>query len=279
MDEQGRTTIGVLHPGSMGAAVGGAAVAAGQHVLWTSEDRSPATCERAERFGLDDVHWLNGVVNQADIILSICPPHAAREVAEDVRNLGYQGIYVDANAVSPDTAREVGRVVEGVGAFFVDGGIIGGPPVKPGIARLFLSGPEAPRVARAFEGGPLEVVVLDAPVGAASALKMAYAAWTKGTSALLADVLALAVREDVLEPLQAQWDEALLRRADGLGSAAAKAWRWVGEMEEIASTFEAAGLPGGFHHAAAEVYRRLEQFKDDPDAPGGAELARHLLTD
>src|SRR5690606_38683252 len=203
----------------------------------------------------------------------------AREVGDDVRNLGFQGIYVDANAVSPDTTRAVCEVVEGVGATFVDGGIIGGPPERPGNGtRLFLSGPEAPRVARAFEGGPL-VVVLDAPVGAASALKMAYAAWTKGTSALLANVLALAAREQVLEPLQAQWDASLLGRAEGLGSAAAKAWRWVGEMEEIASTFEAAGLPGGFHEAAAEVYRRLEQFKDDPDAPGGADLARHLLRD
>jgi hypothetical protein len=263
----------------MGAAVGGSAVAAGAHVLWTSEDRSDATRARAIQFGLDDVHWLNAVVNQADIILSVCPPHAARDVAEDVRNLGYQGVYVDANAISPDTTREVGRVVEGVGAAFVDGGIIGGPPLEPGIARLFLSGPEAPRVERALKGGPLEVVVLDGPVGAASALKMAYAAWTKGTSALLANVLALAVQEDVLEPLQAQWDPALLKRAEGLGGAAAKAWRWVGEMEQIASTFQAAGLPGGFHEAAAEVYRRLEQFKDDPNAPGGADLARHLLRD
>lgn len=279
MDEQGRTTVGVLHPGSMGAAVGGAVVAAGHHVLWTSEDRSAATCDRAERFGLDDVHWLNAVVNQSDIILSICPPHAALEVAEEVRNLGFQGVYVDANAVSPATTRAVGETVRGVGAMFVDGGIIGGPPVEPGIARLFLSGPEAPRVAHVFQGGPLEVVVLDAPVGAASALKMAYAAWTKGTSALLTDVLALAVHEDVLEPLLAQWDPALIRRADGLGTAAAKAWRWVGEMEEIAASFEAAGLPGGFHHAAAEVYRRLESFKDDPQAPGGADLARHLLKD
>ena len=280
MDELGRTTVGVLHPGAMGAAVGGAVVAAGHHVLWTSEERSEATRARAERFGLDDVHWLNGVVNQSDIILSICPPHAARDVADDVRNLGYQGIYVDANAVSPETTRAVGAVVEGVGATFVDGGIIGGPPEQPGNGtRLFLSGPEARRVAQVFEGGPLEVVVLDAPVGAASALKMAYAAWTKGTAALLANILALAEREEVLEALQAQWDPALLRRAEGLGGAAAKAWRWVGEMEEIAATFEAAGLPNGFHLAAAEVYRRLGQFKDDPAAPGGAELARHLLTD
>jgi 3-hydroxyisobutyrate dehydrogenase-like beta-hydroxyacid dehydrogenase len=281
-DDDGRITIGVLHPGSMGAAVAASAVASGNRVVWVSEDRSDASIARAERAGLEDVHWLNGLVNKSDVILSICPPHAATELAEDVRNLGYQGVYVDANAISPDTARAIAAVVEGVGAHFVDGGIIGGPPWEPGAARLFLSGPEAGRVARHLQNGPLEVVVLDAPVGAASALKMAYAAWTKGTSALLANIEALAVREGVLDALEQQWAggrERLNERAAGLGGAAAKAWRWVGEMEEIASTFEAAGLPGGFHHAAAEVYRRLEQFKDDPDAPGGAELAKHLLTD
>lgn len=278
MDEQGRTTVGVLHPGAMGAAVAGVIVEAGHQVLWTSEDRSQATVERAEHLGLEDVHWLNGVVNQSDIIISICPPHAALEVAEDVRNMGYQGVYVDANAVSPETTRRVGKIVESVGAMFVDGGIIGGPPVDAQAGtRLFLSGPEAARVTHVFGDGPLRVEVLDGPVGAASALKMAYAAWTKGTSALLASVMALAVHEGVLEPLQAQWDPALLKRAEGLGGAAAKAWRWAGEMEEIAASFQAAALPDGFHLAAAEVYRRLEQFKDDPQAPGRADLARHLL--
>jgi hypothetical protein len=279
-DDFGRISIGVLHPGEMGAAVGGAAVAAGQRVVWASEDRSDATRERAERFGLEDVSWVPGVVNQSDIILSICPPHAALDVAEDVRNMGFQGIFVDANAISPATTREVGALIEQVGASFVDGGIVGSPPTKPGDARLFLSGEDAPRVARLFEGGPLEVVVLDAPAGAASALKMCYAAWTKGTSALLADILALAAHEDVLAPLEAEWSRSqagMDRRAAALSSAAAKAWRWVGEMEEIAATFDDAGLPGDFHRGAAEVYRRLEQFKDDPEAPAGAELARHLL--
>src|SRR5690606_3287922 len=97
---------------------------------------------------------------------------------------------------------------------------------------------------------------------------------------LLADILALAQHEQVSDALQREWagsQRGLQERAEGLGAAAAKAWRWVGEMEEIASTFEAAGLPGDFHRGAAEIYRRLSQFKDDPEAPGGAELARHLF--
>ncbi len=275
-----QVTVGLLHPGEMGSAVGASTVAAGARVIWTSEDRSAATRARAEADGLHDVHWLNGLVNQSHVILSVCPPAFAEDVAESVTMLGYHRIYVDANAVSPATVRRMSTRIEETGAHFVDGGIIGGPPRKAGTTRLYLSGEYAPKVATALAGGPLEVCVLDAPVGAASALKMAYAAWTKGTSALLAAVEALAIHEDVLEPLLGEWRRGrtgLEERADDLGGAAAKAWRWVAEMEQIAATFEAAGLPGGFHLAAADVYERMTQFKDDRNAPGGPTLARTLL--
>ena len=275
-----QVTVGLLHPGEMGSAVGASTVAAGARVIWTSEDRSAATRARAEADGLHDVHWLNGLVNQSHVILSVCPPAFAEEVAESVTMLGYHRIYVDANAVSPATVRRMSARIEETGAHFVDGGIIGGPPRRAGTTRLYLSGEYAPRVATALAGGPLEVCVLDAPVGAASALKMAYAAWTKGTSALLAAVEALAINEGVLEPLLGEWRRGrtgLEERADDLGGAAARAWRWVAEMEQIAATFEAAGLPDGFHLAAADVYERMTQFKDDRNAPGGPTLARTLL--
>ena len=275
-----QVTVGLLHPGEMGSAIGASTVAAGARVIWTSEDRSAATRARAEADGLHDVHWLNGLVNQSHVILSICPPAFAEDVAESVTMLGYHRIYVDANAVSPATVRRMSTRIEETGAHFVDGGIIGGPPRKAGTTRLYLSGEYAPKVATALAGGPLEVCVLDAPVGAASALKMAYAAWTKGTSALLAAVEALAIHEDVLEPLLGEWRRGrtgLEERADDLGGAAAKAWRWVAEMEQIAAMFEAAGLPEGFHLAAADVYERMTQFKDDRNAPGGPTLARTLL--
>lgn len=281
MNPHPTTTIGLLHPGAMGTAVGASAVAAGAHVVWVSEDRSEASRARAEAAGFEDVHWLNGLVNQSRIILSICPPEAAVEVAESVRMVGYERIYVDCNAVSPATSRRIGEIVEHIGADYVDGGIIGGPPSadRPGATRLYLSGAEAPRVARYLTGGPLDVVVLDAPVGAASALKMAYAAWTKGTTALLVTIEALALEEGVHGALLQEWAKSqpdLIARSERLGGAAAKAWRWVGEMQEIAATLEAAGLPAGVPRAAEEVYRALAPFKDDADAPGGAELARYL---
>ncbi len=273
-------TIGLVHPGQMGAAVGASCIAAGAEVLWTSEGRSEATIQRAEAAGLKDAGWINGLVNRAEMILSVCPPDAAEEVAEDIANLGYNRLYLDANAIAPSTAIRIAERIEQTGADFVDGGIIGGPPTRPGAARLYLSGAEAQRAARMLAGGPLEVIVLEGPVGSASALKMAYAAWTKGTSALLVAIEALALESGVHGALFAEWansQPALIDRSANLGESAAKAWRWIGEMDEIVRTFEDAGLPSGVPAAAADVFRALAPFKDDPNAPGGAELARYLV--
>jgi 3-hydroxyisobutyrate dehydrogenase-like beta-hydroxyacid dehydrogenase len=241
-------TVGLLHPGEMGAAVGAVLRGQGTRVVWASDGRSEETRARAEAAGLEDVGSV-GEVARSDVVFSICPPHAALEVARSLE--GFGGIYVDANAVSPATAVQVGAVVRE----FVDGGIVGSPPREAGTTRLYLSGPQAERVAGLFRGSVLDARV----VSNASALKMAYAAWTKGTAAMLLAVRELARREGIEEALLAEWDLSLPelreRHERALRSAEAKGWRWVGEMEEIAASFEADGLPGGFHHAAAEVYR------------------------
>jgi 3-hydroxyisobutyrate dehydrogenase-like beta-hydroxyacid dehydrogenase len=261
-----QTTIGVLHPGEMGSVVAACAREAGARVLWTSEGRREDTRRRAAAAGLEDAGSLRELVAASDVILSVCPPEAALDVARQVAAAGFGRIYVDGNAVSPATAREIGRIVEGAGATFVDGGIIGPPPRKPGTTRLYASAPGAPQVKALFGDSALEVIVLDAPAGAASAVKMAYASWTKGTSALILSVRALAAIEGVEEALLAEWRTSqpqLFKRAeDAAAGSAPKAWRFVGEMEEIAATFRAAGLPDGFHLAAAEVWRRLSSYKD-----------------
>jgi len=281
MTSDATVTIGLLHPGAMGSSIGAAAAASGARVVWVSDERSDATKTRAESDGFEDVAWLNAVVNQSRVILSVCPPEFATEVAAEVHALGFRGTYADLNAIAPQTSRHIAQIVAQNGGTFVDGGIIGGPARQPDTTRLYLSGDQAPYVAQFLDKGNLEVNCIDGGPGAASALKMAYAAWTKGTSALLADIHALALAEGVHESLMGEWQRSqpeLLARSDrGLSGAAAKAWRFAGEMDEIAATFEADGLPGGFHRAAADVYRRLAAFKDDPDAPGGAELAQHLL--
>jgi len=290
-------TVGLLHPGEMGAAVGQCLAAGGHRVLWLPERRSPASAARAAAAGLTAASGgLAGLIREADVIVSICPPHAALEVAREVagsgsarraagsgsarraagsgsarRAAGFGGVYVDANAVSPATAREVARIVEAAGADYVDGGIIGTPPVAPGFIRLYLSGALAGEVQRLFAGGEVDARVLggDAFGGdalgrdtsvAASAVKMAYASWTKGSAALLLAARGLARAEGVEEALLTEWGISQPGLADrssrSAGSAAAKGWRWVAEMEEIAAAMAAAGLPDGFHLAAAEVYRR-----------------------
>jgi hypothetical protein len=237
--------IAVLHPGEMGSAV---AAALHETVMWVPDGRSAATAERAR--GL-----VAGDPLTADVILSICPPHAAREVAESVA--GFTGIYVDANAISPATSRAVRAIVRD--ADFVDGGIIGPPPNAQGSTRLYLSGDRAAVVAALFAGTILDARV----VSDASALKMAYAAWTKGSAALLLAAHAAAEAYGVVDALDAEWADLQDRYAAALAAKAQKGWRWVAEMEEIADTFAAAGLPDGFHRAAAEVYRGNVARRDD----------------
>ncbi len=275
-----RATIGVVHPGEMGSAVGASARAAGARVVWASAGRGAATRARAQADGLEDVETLKRLAEQSAVIVSVVPPASAIDVAHEIAQLPFRGTYVDANAISPDTTRRVGDIVTAAGATFVDGGIVGGPPRRPGTTRLYLSGHAAREVAGLFEGGPLGAVVVDGPIGAASALKMAYAGWNKAQQALLMAVRALAIKEGVDEALLAEWalsaPDLPKRSEQAVTATARKAWRFVGEMEEIAATFAAAGLPPGFHDASAEVYRRLSGWKDTPAAPSVGEVAKAL---
>ena len=247
----------------MGVTVGRTLAAAGHRVRWLAEGRSDATRQRAETAGFQRCDCLGALLDGADTVLSVCPPAAAMDVAERVADADFAGTYLDANAVSPDTAR---RIESLFGERLVDGGIVGPPAERPGTTRLYLSGPRARDLAGWFEAGPLTAVALAAPAGAASALKMCYAAYTKGTTALLLAVRALAGAEGVAEALLDEWaisQPALAERSESAArSSAGKAWRFVGEMREIADTFEAAGLPGGFHRAAADVYQRMAPLKD-----------------
>jgi 3-hydroxyisobutyrate dehydrogenase-like beta-hydroxyacid dehydrogenase len=267
--------IGVLHPGEMGAAVGAVLRRRGHDVLWASSGRSAATARRAAEAGLRDAVAVDELAQTSDVILSVCPPHAAADVARSVSN--FRGVFVDANAVAPATARRIADDVERGGARFVDGGIIG-PPPRDAETRLYLAGGQAEAVAELFAGTPVDARVVSDEPGAASALKLAYAAWSKGTAALLLAIRELARAEGVETPLLDEWSlsvpELPGRSLSAARSAAAKGWRFAGEMEEIAATFAAAGLPGGFHEAAAEIFRRAPRF--DGAAPDEATLDRVL---
>jgi len=271
-------TIGVLHPGEMGAAVGAVLAGAGHEVLWASAGRSEGTARRAAGAGLVDAGGVAELTRRCDTILSVCPPHAALDVAREVA--GFGGAFVDANAVSPATSRAVGEIAAGGGAVYVDGGIVGAPPLAEGDTRLYLSGTAAAEVAALFAGTIIDPRVLSERIGDASAMKMTYAAYTKGVAALVLAVRALARESGLEAALLADWEESLpdlpRRSLQAARSAATKGWRWDFEMEEIAATFAAAGLPDGFHRAAAELFRRAPRIDGAPadDATLGAVLEK-----
>lgn len=242
--------IGIVHPGSMGAAVGNVLVARGTEVGWASAGRSEATRARAEKF--TDLGTLARLRGGCEVVVSVCPPHAAVEVASAFA--GYSGLYVDANAVSPATAA---RVREIVGGRFVDGGIVGPPPTRADTTRLYLSGHDAEAVAALFAGSDVSTRI----VPDASALKMTYAAWTKGTTALLVAIRATAREFGVEDELLTEWTLSLpglpTRSQQAARIGAERGWRWAYELEEVGRTFTAAGQPAGFGAAAAEVFHAL----------------------
>jgi 3-hydroxyisobutyrate dehydrogenase-like beta-hydroxyacid dehydrogenase len=268
------TTVGVLHPGAMGEALGGALAGAGARVVWASDGRSAATKSRAERSGFEDVGML-AALTDSDVVVSICPPECARDVAESVAALGFGGVYLDANAIAPATAEAIDSVVRGSGASYVDGGVIGGPDAP----RLFLSGVAASDLVSLF-GAPVTAVALDGPAYAASSLKMIYAGWTKGTSARLFTLAAAAKALGVGDAVADEWarsQPALGPRLQHAGPSAAKAWRWSGEMHEIAAALASVDLPSEFHECAADVFNRLSALKDDQSSTIDDVLER-LLT-
>jgi 3-hydroxyisobutyrate dehydrogenase-like beta-hydroxyacid dehydrogenase len=273
--------VGVLHPGEMGISVAASAINNGHQVYWTSAGRSDKTRARAEKYNLIEITSLSQLCQTSEIILSVCPPHAAEDVAKSIIETGFKGLYLDANAISPQRSIRIGQTMEENGIQFVDGGIIGGPAWIPNETWLYLSGKDADKIVDCFKKGPLETKIIGNEIGKASALKMCYAAYSKGTAALLAAILATAESFDVRDELYQQWDMddssfsgQVNRRTT---RATTKAWRFEGEMYEIASTLQEAGLPDGFHKAAAEVYRRMAGFKDNPETPQLNDVLKTLL--
>lgn len=275
--------IGMLHPGEMGVSIAASAINSGHDVFWASNHRSEKTRTRSEKHGLRDLKSLAELCKTCEIIICICPPHAAEDVAKQVVEHGFKGIYLEANAISPKRAIQIGQMLSTKNIHFIDGGIIGGPAWESKSTWLYLSGEYANQIADCFSNGPLETKIIGDEIGKASALKMCYAAYSKGTTALLCAVLGTAESLGVREELYQQWDrdeagfsEQIIRRATRV---TAKAWRFEGEMREIAGTFHEAGLPQEFHEAAAEIYRRISGFKDAKQVPELKDVLHVLLTE
>ena len=251
----------------MGTSIGAALLGNGHDTAWIAAGRGAATRQRAERARLRRVDALAAGLAEAQLVVSVCPPDAALDVARQARAGGFEGLYLDANAVAPATANTIADLFPDR---FVDGGIIGPPAWRKGATRLYLSGERAEEVAALFAGSLVDARVCGGGAVSASALKMCYAAYTKGGAALLLAVRALAERSGVAADLLAEWrvsQPALPERsAATAASTSRKAWRFAGEMREIAATFAAADLPSGFHEGAADIFQRMAPLKDGTDA-------------
>ena len=276
-------TIAILSPGDMGHAVGRVLIEAGHEVVTSLDGRSPRTKALARSAGIADVGSLDEVADAAYLVLSILVPSEAEALAVSfaaaIRRSGKATVLADCNAVSPTTSLRMESAVTGAGGRYIDGSIIGPPPGKGDAPRFYVSGPHA-ALMQPLDGKGIVVRDLGPHTGAASAIKMCYAGYTKGTSALSIGVLALAQRLGVAEQLDREFSESqaagLARMEKQIPGLPVKARRWVGEMEEIADTFRSAGLPPGFHQASAAIYALLGETAFAKETPETLDRARGL---
>lgn len=285
-------TVGILSPGDMGSGIGGVLHKTGLEVLTCLEGRSDLTRLRAREAGMDPAADLDDLVCRVDVLLSVLVPAEARTIAQQVaaslQRTRARPVYVECNAVAPHTVRAIEEIITGAGGGFVDVGIIGGPPQRPdGPTRFYCSGPDTSALEALGEHG-LDVRLVGPTIGQASALKMVYAASTKGTIALWTELLTAARALGLQDALLAEWGsdhavaQAQMRSVPGMPR---RSRRWVGEMEEIAATFGSLGLTTRMLDGAADMYRFIgdtplaDQTSRQPDPALDTileELARRL---
>ncbi|KAI0633639.1 6-phosphogluconate dehydrogenase C-terminal domain-like protein [Trametes polyzona] len=278
-------TIAVIAPGAMGAAVAHRFTKSGVTVLTTLEGRSPSTIERARAAGMQDAS-LPEAAKRVDWVLSILPPSSALQLAEDFRKAyeqegrGRALTFVDCNAVSPGTVKTIARVFQGSAVRFLDAGIVGGPPDDTYSPAFYASADpaDADLLDKFVALGELRIRVVPlrgegAGIGDASALKMSYAGISKGFTGLVATMILAAnasspaTAQALLDELSDSQPMVLQRIAKGIPSMLPKAYRWVGEMEEI-SAFVHEGLGEGeahVHHGFAHLYDRVTKALPDGD--------------
>lgn len=283
-------TVALLSPGDMGHSVGAVLVQHGLRVITCLAGRSERTQALAAEAGIVDVSTYNDLVAKADLLLSILVPAqagaAASRVVQAVVETGTSLVYADCNAIAPQTVRQIGRELTRVGVTFIDASIIGGPPRGGSGPRFYVSGPDTSAF-EALGAYGLDVTPLGDEIGHASAIKMCYAAWTKGTTALLAELVTAAQALGVLDHLTREFESsqpALVRRIQGLPAVPIKSRRFVGEMLEIAKTFGALGLPPEVLSGAADMYELIGRThladrtpEDDSPLPSLSETLEVLL--
>jgi 3-hydroxyisobutyrate dehydrogenase-like beta-hydroxyacid dehydrogenase len=276
-------TIAIIATGEMGAGVGRRLHERGARVLTSLKGRSGASAMRAERAGMAPVDSDDELLAHAHFFLSIVPPGDALSLAERLKpalaRTTKKPIYVDLNAIAPETAVRIGDVIAAAGARYVDGGIIGGPPTASYSPKIYVCGDDASTVERLTAYG-LAINLVNGPIGAASALKMSYGGITKGMNAIGTAMLLGAIRAGCGDALQQELAESqphmLAWLARQVPSMYPKAYRWVAEMEEIAEFLKDDPAAPAIYESIARFFERIADARAKGAADDGelAELKR-----
>jgi L-threonate 2-dehydrogenase len=273
-------TVAIIGAGEMGAAVGQRMRETGARVLTTLDGRSPASVQRVKRARLEIVEEDDLLAREASFILSIVPPGQALEVAErfhaPMMRATEKPTFIECNAVSPATVCRIADMLAPAGCNFVDAGIVGGPPISGRLdrgPRFYVSGPDAHLTAALISYG-LDFVIIDGPVGAASALKMSYAGLTKGLIAIGAAMIGGASRAGLAAALCTELERsqpellAILRTR--MTTMFPKAYRWIAEMQQIGEFLGGPGNGSAIYEGAARLYEQIstEWEKDGGEGTG-----------
>lgn len=275
-------TVGILSTGDMGHSVGRVLREGGFDVVTCLTGRSERTRQLAGEAEIRDIPEMDDLVREVDLILAILVPDQtiplARQVAASIKRTGTQPAYADCNAIAPNTSKQIDEIISNAGGRYIDAGIIGGPPSQDEQTRFYASGPHEDILTQ-LDGYGILVRPMGGEVGRASGIKMCYASVTKGTAALHTAVLttaeSLGLSRELLKELEESQGQRL-QAMESIKTLSAKAFRWVGEMEEIAATYESAGVTPHFHQGAAEIFRMIADSPIGDERPETIDRNRSL---
>ena len=255
--------IGLIGLGEMGSEIGRFLVKNGLDVISVFKGRSEISTNRAVKYGINDAINVENFSKESDIIISIIPPDKALETAELYSNYAVKEnqIYCDMNAISTMTAKKIKKILDSKKINYVDASIMGGPPNQNYSPRVYMSGKLAEKL-HFLSGKGIEIIILNGSDFQASAMKMVYASITKGSKALVAGAFIVAKKNDVYQELidelnysEEFFHEVALKQVPGIKH---KAYRWIGEMNEISLTYKESGLTGGFHSESEKIYELIK---------------------
>ena len=275
-------TVGILSTGDMGHSVGRVLREGGFDVVTCLTGRSERTRQLAGEAEIRDIPEMDDLVREVDLILAILVPDQtiplARQVAASIKRTGTQPAYADCNAIAPNTSKQIDEIISNAGGRYIDAGIIGGPPSQDEQTRFYASGPHEDILTQ-LDGYGILVRPMGGEVGRASGIKMCYASVTKGTAALHTAVLttaeSLGLSRELLKELEESQGQRL-QAMESIKTLSAKAFRWVGEMEEIAATYESAGVTPHFHQGAAAIFRMIADSPIGDERPETIDRNRSL---